>query len=498
MQRKAKLDLSVKENAQRSMNETAMTGIFIMNIVLVIAYLAEWLKGARSLGSYGIIVCLCIVPCLLSLTAYFRKKDTLAVRYICGIGFSLLYTYIMFTSTVELVFCYVIVAFVILVVYTDMKFLVILGAYACFVNVLNIVFKVLSGKFDAVDMKNAEISMACLILTGVFVVLAIQKISRINQSNIDKADLEKVQSEELLQKTLNVAGIMTENIKNAVEETEGLKEAIGMTQQAMKELTDNTNEEVQAIEAQKQSIDKINAHIKNLEHVVAAIVDEVDSAEVNLDSGNVIMKNLLQQVQISEQSNSQVAQKMEGLKEYADKMQDIMGLIRNVAEQTGLLALNASIEAEKAGESGRGFAVVATEIANLSTQTNDATEDINRLIQNIVVSIDTVTKSVESLLECNRLQKQYVDNTAGNFEKIHNSTQGIVQQVANLRETVDVVTAENNQVEDKIENVTTIMQKVMVGADETLESCNTNLNSIANVAGIMDKLMDEAEKLQGN
>jgi len=177
-------------------------------------------------------------------------------------------------------------------------------------------------------------------------------------------------------------------------------------------------------------------------------------------------------------------------------MQSIMGLISNVANQTGLLALNASIEAARAGEAGKGFSVVATEISNLSSQTNAATGEINALISGIVNSIGAVTEAMERLLESSRMQNQYVDDTANNFEQIHNSTQNIVDQVTQLKETVDVVTAANAQVSDGIVNVEAVTQKVMDEANETLESCNTNLQSIANVAQIMDKLMENAEKLQ--
>ena len=103
---------------------------------------------------------------------------------------------------------------------------------------------------------------------------------------------------------------------------------------------------------------------------------------------------------------------------------------------------------------------------------------------------------MERLLESSRMQNQYVDDTANNFEQIHNSTQNIVDQVTQLKETVDVVTAANAQVSDGIVNVEAVTQKVMDEANETLESCNTNLQSIANVAQIMDKLMENAEKLQ--
>ena len=94
------------------------------------------------------------------------------------------------------------------------------------------------------------------------------------------------------------------------------------------------------------------------------------------------------------------------------------------------------------------------------------------------------------------MQNQYVDDTADNFEQIHNSTQNIVEQVTQLKATVDVVTAANAQVSEGIANVEAVTQKVMEEANDTLEDCNTNLQSVANVVELMDKLMANAEKLQ--
>jgi len=494
--KKVTMDLSVKENADIIKNQTAMTGIFIMNLVLAFAYVIEVLKGARTIGSYAIVAVLCIAPCILATVTYLRDKASFAIRYIMGIGFSLLYGYIMFTTSSDLAFCYVIVAFVMLVVYVDRKFLVILGTYAFIVNVIRIVILAMQGKLTGTMLTNAEIIIACIILTFAFMLMAISKISQINQANIDKADQGKQQSEALLGTTLNVASSLTENINDAVGETEVLKDAIDATQHDMENLADEVNSSVEAIDAQKQSTEKINTYIQNVEASVYSITEEVNNAQDNLNTGNEVMKDLLEQVKLSESSNELVAQKMAGLKECADKMHDIMSLISSVANQTGLLALNASIEAARAGEAGRGFAVVATEISNLSSQTNSATGEINTLIEDIVKSVGEVTEAMETLLECSRLQNQYVDSTADNFAQIHTNTQNIVSQVSHLRETVDVVLEENKHVEEGIENVASVTQKVMDGANETLASCNTNLQSIAKVADIMNVLTKEAAKLQ--
>ncbi|MBR2408891.1 MAG: hypothetical protein IKB07_08045 [Lachnospiraceae bacterium] len=489
-------DLSVKENATKSMNKTVLTGMSVMNAVIAVAYVLEVFKGARELGSYLIIATLCVLPCLISFLLFSRKKESVAIRYVLAVGFALLYTYIMLTTTTNLAFCYVIVAYVILMTFMDNKVLTGMGVWAIVVNLIVVVKKIMAGIMVGTEMTEAEIVVACLLLTELFTILALKKINLINQANIERAELQQQQSEEILQNTLEVAAAMTENIKASVEETEGLKEAIGETQRAMESLTDGARDGVDAIQIQKQNTETIGSNVEQVDEVVGSIVSEVQNAEENLNKGNEVMKELLSQVQVSGESGALVAEKMGELKENADKMQTIMGLISDVANQTGLLSLNASIEAARAGEAGKGFAVVASEISKLSSQTNEATGEINALIGSIVNSIAAVTESMERLLESSRLQNQYVDDTADNFEQIHNSTQNIVEQVSKLKETVDVVTAANAQVSEGIVNVEAVTQKVMEEANETLESCNTNLQSIANVANLMERLQENAEKLQ--
>ena len=193
-----------------------------------------------------------------------------------------------------------------------------------------------------------------------------------------------------------------------------------------------------------------------------------------------------------------VAGEMKELKEYADRMQDIMGLISSVANQTGMLALNASIEAARAGEAGRGFSVVASEISSLASQTNSATTDINKLIENITNSVQEVTVAIDKLLESNRMQGEYVDNTASSFEEIHNSTQRIVSQTDELKAVVDEVTEANKQVMERIENVSAITEEVTASASETLEICNLNLKSVEKMTEIMNVLGAGAEELSKN
>ncbi len=490
------LDLSNENIAMQVRNKTALIGVTTMNLVLAFAYVLEVVKGVRTIGSYLIVASFCVIPIIMSLVAYLRKKDTQIIKYCCSICFGILYTYVMLTTSSDLTFCYVFVIFGVLIVYSDFKLSLGLGVFALIVNIIKIAITAMAGNLTGVALTNAEIMIACIILTIGFTILAIYKITQLNQANVDKAEVQKQQSEALLQTVLDISASITENIGAASKETDFLKEAINDTQHAMEELTTGTGDTVDAIAAQQQSTDRINLHIQKVGQSVDSIIAEVDNAEEKLERGSVIMNDLLGQVRISEDAGSLVVKEMEELKADAQQMQDIIGLIGNVSGQTGLLALNASIEAARAGEAGRGFAVVASEISNLASQTDAATADINKIIENITKSIKEVTNAVEKLLESNRLQNQYVDGTAANFEMIHKSTQEIVSQTGQLKEVVEEVTEANKQVIERIDNVSAVTEEVTASASETLENCNMNLKSIEKVADIMEQLGVAVKELQ--
>ena len=492
----AKMDLSVKKNADISRNKTALICMTVTTLLLAAAYFLEVLKDARTIGDYAILAATCLIPPIIGWIMYKIKKDNAIIRYVLGVGFLVFYSYLMFNTTSALAFCYIAVAFIVLIVYVDMKLSIVMSVYAFILNVAVIAKMALTDGLTPEQVSNTEIQIAFLIFMSVFGIVSISKVAQIGKETAAKADLQRDQSEKLLQTTMEVATSITENIQMAAGESETLGKAIEATKYAMEDLSGGAADTAAAIAEQQCSTEEIDGYIKGVGASTEEIVTEIGNTEESISVADGVMNELLEQVKVSEEKGALVAKEMDELKEYADKMVTIVNLISKVARQTSMLALNASIEAARAGEAGKGFAVVAGEISDLAAQTNHATDDINNLIANVGKSLDEVVVAVDELLASNQNQNEFVGQTAEHFREIGNSARKISEQAVQLKEAVESASAANSAVVESIQNVSAVTEEVSASAIATLESCDQNQESIQKLAEIMESLREEAARLQ--
>lgn len=492
----AKVDLSIKKNADISRNKTALICMTVTTLLLAAAYFLEVLKDARTIGDYAILAATCLIPPIIGWIMYKIKKDNAIIRYVLGVGFLVFYSYLMFNTTSALAFCYIAVAFIVLIVYVDMKLSIVMSVYAFILNVAVIAKMALTDGLTPEQVSNTEIQIAFLIFMSVFGIVSISKVAQIGKETAAKADLQRDQSEKLLQTTMEVATSITGHIQVAAGESETLGKAIEATKYAMEDLSGGAADTAAAIAEQQCSTEEIDGYIKGVGASTDEIVTEIGNTEESISVADGVMNELLEQVKVSEEKGALVAKEMDELKEYADKMVTIVNLISKVARQTSMLALNASIEAARAGEAGKGFAVVAGEISDLAAQTNHATDDINNLIANVGKSLDEVVVAVDELLASNQNQNEFVGQTAEHFREIGNSARKISEQAVQLKEAVESASAANSAVVESIQNVSAVTEEVSASAIATLESCDQNQESIQKLAEIMESLREEAARLQ--
>src|SRR5690606_17806224 len=129
--------------------------------------------------------------------------------------------------------------------------------------------------------------------------------------------------------------------------------------------------------------------------VSAAAADALQAA---VSGGEAVQKTLDSMGRISE-STGQVAESVRELGRHSAQIGEIVQLIREIADQTNLLALNAAIEAARAGEHGKGFAVVADEVRRLAERSSSATQDIAALVASIQRGVERSVQAMEAGLE---------------------------------------------------------------------------------------------------
>ncbi|POF32948.1 methyl-accepting chemotaxis protein [Roseibium marinum] len=210
---------------------------------------------------------------------------------------------------------------------------------------------------------------------------------------------------------------------------------------------------------------------------VAAAAEEL-SASVN---------EIRRQVQASSEIAARAAgeaqstnQRMNGLSEAATRIGEVVTLIQAIAEQTNLLALNATIEAARAGEAGRGFAVVASEVKELATQTSKATEDISSQITAIQEETGHAASAISSVTEIINNMNEIASSIASSVEEQGVATQEIASNATEASRSTVEVTTNIESVSKASENTRDTAEKVDSSAQQLKENASMLRSQVAN------------------
>jgi methyl-accepting chemotaxis protein len=257
----------------------------------------------------------------------------------------------------------------------------------------------------------------------------------------------------------------------------GIRDGVTQIASAAEELSAVTEQTSAGVNSQKVETDQVATAMHEMTATVQEVArnaEEASEAAVAADQqareGDRVVNEAITQIErlASEVGNSTEA--MNELKRESDKIGSVLDVIKSVAQQTNLLALNAAIEAARAGEAGRGFAVVADEVRSLAQRTQKSTEEIEQLI----AGLQSGTQQVATIMDNSRdLTVSSVELTrrAGtsleNITKTVSAIQAMNQQIAAAAEEQSATAEEINR---SIINVRDVSEQTSAASEETAAS----------------------------
>lgn len=484
-----------KKTEMHRMNKSALIEYTTLVVILLGAYILEFVKKDRTLGYTLIFAAIDVIPYILFVAMYIKNRESKLLKYIFSISFSVLYTYVLLTAAVPTTFVYVFMLFVAIIPYGDMILCYITGGVAVVANIVSIVLGFMNKSLTTDDLAMVEIQLAAIILGAVFVGFATYTIGKINAQKLEEINDEKKKTEKLLANTLDLSKSISEDIKMVTEQMEILKNSVVATRDSMDGVSCGTSESAESLQKQLIQTEEIVSQLENANNVTRTITGDVDETHNNILIGKENIENLLESVSQSELTSQTVAERMEELIDNTEKMNEIVEMINSITNQTRLLSFNASIEAARAGEAGRGFSVVATEISSLAGQTNDATINITELISSITASIKEVYESINQLMDNNKAQNGAVNIMADTFEKIEKNVEDINRVSDDLEKLMAELSVTNESMVSNINNVSAITEEVSASANETLSESEKNAQIVEDVTNVILKLNEKAKNL---
>ncbi|MDA8236229.1 MAG: methyl-accepting chemotaxis protein [Clostridia bacterium] len=298
--------------------------------------------------------------------------------------------------------------------------------------------------------------------------------------------------------TAGIAQNIEEVAQGNRQQTNSVEETVGI----IKQLTGLINDLAQGAANQSHNIQQVSAVISEMAGAVDEVATSIEAvaassqmtSQVAEKGGQAVDKTITGMEQIK-RTVFESAQKIKELGESSQQIGEIIEVIDDIAEQTNLLALNAAIEAARAGEHGKGFAVVADEVRKLAERSSKSTKEINNLVSAIQKGTENAVRAMEVGTKEVELGAHLAEEAGKALEEILSTVAQSSDQVLKISAAAEQMAASSTEAVRTFENITQLTE-VNNAAAAQMAAYNSQVNSaIGDIANVAERTAEAAQEV---
>ena len=303
---------------------------------------------------------------------------------------------------------------------------------------------------------------------------------RLTTKTDDEIGLVASSFNEFVDKIQSLVKSIQQTAKQATSLSSNVCDASGSSQMLLHEQQHETDQVAAAIT-------EMSASSKEIENNVSLTAESANQASENANEVSNIIQTSIESINsLSEQLDHAVSVVAEVEKD-VEGIGSVMDVIRGIAEQTNLLALNAAIEAARAGEQGRGFAVVADEVRALASRTQESTSEIQNTIQKLQSGANTAVEVMNQSQKSSETSVAHAQSSGDSIASILSSTQNINDMASQIAAAV----SEQTQVAEELSSNINRIVEAGHGSLEQISSMATDAEQMHEIAEKLNKLTQQ-------
>ncbi|ADQ41875.1 methyl-accepting chemotaxis sensory transducer [Caldicellulosiruptor acetigenus I77R1B] len=307
---------------------------------------------------------------------------------------------------------------------------------------------------------------------------------------------------ELAESFNSMVGNIRNLVQKSVELSNQLNASIGVLNTVASETATASNEVAKAIgeiaegaSNQAKEASSVYNTVSKFGGKIEAIVEESSkmenlskSVETLSEKGKEAVESLTSTSSHTYDISLNLITTVKRLADYSNKINKVLQVLSSLSEQTKLLALNASIEAVKAGDAGRGFAVVASEIRKLADQSKDFMREIENVVKTILRETALAQQISGKVEDVMKLQKQAVTNVDVSFSNIQKAVAGLLEGIERIANNIIEIDKEKDYIIKSMESISAISEETAASSEEVSAATEQQLAAIEELRAMTEQL----------